>query len=159
MLASVEGHIFHMNCHGEFICYDLGEPIKSIYFGFFPISEQFNLNLIESGSEIDLTQSSHPAFDYAIDSSPLGTPRLDETNSLCFVYFSSISNKIVLLQADTILANCKSKASSITAMKCENVFSRKSKLGASIEKLSESFEVDNQQNLNKILRKILYPSG
>jgi hypothetical protein len=147
-----------MNCNGEFICYDLGEPIKSIHFGYFPVSEQFNLNLIESGSEIDLTQSNHPAFDYAIDSSPLGSPRLDETNSLCFVYFSSISNKICLLQADTVLVTCKSRASSITTMKCENVFSRPCQFGDNLKKLSESFG-ENPLELNKILRKTLYPTG
>jgi len=146
-----------MNCNGEFICYDLGEPIKSIHFGYFPVSEQFNLNLIESGSEIDLTQSNHLAFDYAIDSSPLGTPRLDESNSLCFVYFSSISNRICLLQADSVLVDYKSKASSLTAMKCENFFSRTNQYGDNLKKLSEKFR-ENPQELNKIMRRTLYPT-
>lgn len=150
MIATPDGQIFSINCAGDILCFDLGEPIRAFHIGLYS-SELFrsSISLVEPGtsSEIDLCQSnqSNPAFELALnlDASPISFQNDESSqqainNSLCAVFISTITNKICLLQTEAILPYSKTKPSnSQFKYKCENIFTKtrslNSRLGQAIE--------------------------
>jgi hypothetical protein len=58
MIATPDGQIFAINCSGDIICFDLGEPIKAFHLGLYQ-SELFTstISLIDPvSSDNDLYQ-------------------------------------------------------------------------------------------------------
>lgn len=62
----------------------------------------------------------------------------NSNNTLCFVFWSSITNKINLLQIDAIITYSKLKPSSQLKYKCENIFSKSRNFSTKFNQLLES---------------------
>jgi hypothetical protein len=184
LIATPEGQVFIVSCSGDSICLDLGEPVRAFHIGLYSAENQTVTsssysNLLENTtttnttttthrSEIDL--SSNQAFDLALDlkrddeslnlshnaasnnSSSISSS--SSSNTLCFVFWSSITNKICLLQIDAIITYSKLKPSSQLKYKCENVFSRSSNFSAKLNDLLDSSASSNLNN--EVLHGILY---
>lgn len=142
---------------------DLGEPVRGFHIGLYSTELVVNNNLLETGtrSEIDLCNPS--AFEMALDSSPI-IPKNEESsssqtsgngnNTLCFVFWSSITNKINLLQIDTIITYSKLKPASQLKYKCENVFSKSHNFSP---RLNEILDSNNGKCLNSdLIHNIIY---
>ena len=154
--------MFVINCSGGYICFDLGEPIRIFHLGYYS-SEIPTQNLIETGtsSEADLHQCNpNQAFDLALDASPVSKIKPDENqissshNLLSFIYVSSITNKISLVQTDSIIAYSKLKTATQLKYKCENIFSHRKSFSFKLNQL-----IDNQNSKisdSKILNDLLY---
>lgn len=65
MLATPDGQIFSINCTGDILCFDLGEPIRAFHIGLYS-SELFtsSISLVEPG--IDIIPSLHSMFLYIL---------------------------------------------------------------------------------------------
>ena len=158
--------MFLINCYSDVICLDLGEPVKLFHIGYFSIENLMISNLTENivTSEIDLHQCNNPAFELALDSPTVQLSKSEgdsnqTTNSLCFIFVSSITNKINLLQTDIILSYSKLKPLSAINYKCENVFSYSNKFSSKLNELfMNSFSDQDKDNEKKseVLRQILY---
>lgn len=163
-MATPEGQVFVINCSRGYICFDLGEPIRIFHLGYY-CSELPSLNLTETGasSEADLHQCNpNQAFELALEASPISSNKHDETqiassgNMLSFIYVSSITNKISLVQTESIIAYYKLKPSTQLKYKCENVFSHKKKFSFKLNQL-----VENQNSKipdSKVIHDLLYSS-
>ncbi|CAF0755833.1 unnamed protein product [Brachionus calyciflorus] len=160
VIATPEGQVYVINCTGGCICFDLGEPIRIFHLGYYS-SEIPTLNLVETGtsSEADLQQCNpNQAFDLALDSSPISSCKHDEnqivssSNLLSFIYVSSITNKISLVQTDSIIAYSKLKTPTQLKYKCENIFSHRKNFSFKLNRL-----IDNQKCLDvKVIHDLLY---
>lgn len=156
LIATPEGQVFVINCSGKFICFDLGEPIKMFHLGYYS-TELFSANLIETGtaSEADLHQCNNSAFELALDASPISPKGDNETsnNVLCFVYVSSITNRICLLQTEAIIAYSRLKSFTQLKYRCENIFSKRKNFSF---KLYQAIENQNKNFDSKQIYDILY---
>lgn len=102
-----------------------------------------------SGRPLDLP---HQAFELALDSqTPISSHRVDV---LCFVYLSSITNRICLLQTDAIIAYSRLKSFTQLKYRCENVFTKRKSLSY---KLYQAVESQGKQFDSKMIYDILYP--
>lgn len=112
MIATPDGQIFSVNCSGDIICFDLGEPIKAFHIGLYQ-SEQFISSFLDPGtsSDNDLFQSNQGAFEMTLDASFQNDDNSSVNNCSCVLFISAITNKICLLQTDLILPYSKSKPS------------------------------------------------
>ena len=134
---------------------DLGEPVRGFHIGLYSTELTTSSTcLLEAStsarSEIDLCQS-NPAFELALD---LKSEDYLNNNTLCFVFWSSITNKICLLQIDAIISYSKLKPASQLKYKCENIFSKSRNFSAKLNQLLESSE---SKKLNsEVLHGILY---
>ncbi len=163
LIATPDGQIYVINCTGDIICFDLGEPIRSFCIGLYS-SELFasTVSLIDPGtsSEIDLYQS-NTAFELALDASPISFQNTEDpinNSSLCGVFISSITNKLCLLQTDAILPYSKSKPSNLQfRYKCENVFTKMRSLNVKLAQFMDSAMIKNNPNVSSdIIHEILY---
>lgn len=170
MIATLDGQIYSINCTGDVICFDLGEPIRGFHIGLYS-SEIFNsssMSLVDptTACEIDMHQSS--AFELALDSQPISYSNSNGNNddinphnsSLCVVFISSITNRISLLQTDSILPYSKIKPSSTQfRYRCENVFSNIKKFNSKLaQALDFGSNKSNMRLMNELVQNILYPN-
>ena len=170
MIATIDGQIYSINCTGDIICFDLGEPIRGFHIGLYS-SEIFNsssMSLVDPAAayEVDLYQPS--AFELALDTPPISCPNsnanIDDTNtqnsSLCVVFISSITNRISLLQTDSILPYSKIKPSSTQfRYRCENVFTNVKRFNPKLaQALDFTSNRSNASLMNELVNKILYPN-
>jgi hypothetical protein len=137
---------------------DLGEPVRAFHIGLYSteLASITSTSLLEATtttstrSEIDLCQS-NSAFELALD---LKSEDYFNNNSLCFVFWSSITNKICLLQIDAIITYSKLKPTSQLKYKCENIFSKSRNFSA---KLNALLENNTSKKLNsEIVHGIFY---
>ena len=159
LIATPEGQVFIISCSGDSICLDLGEPVRGFHIGLYAAELALSNLYMENAStrsEIDLYQTS-PAFDLALDiknDDLLGSGGNTNNNTLCFVFWSSITNKICLLQIDAIITYSKLKPSSQLKYKCENIFSKSRNFS---NKLNQMLESNTNKKLNsEIVHSILY---
>lgn len=162
VLATPEGQVFIINCSRGYLCFDLGEPIRIFHVGYY-CSEIPSLNLIETGtsSEADLHLGNpNQAFELALEASPISASKQDETqmasssNMLSFIYVSSITNRISLVQTDSIIAYSKLKTTTQLKYKCENIFSHRKNFSS---KLNQLVENQNSKVLDsKVIHDLLY---
>jgi hypothetical protein len=166
--------VFVINCSGKFICFDLGEPIKMFHLGYYS-TELFPINLTDTGtsSEADLLLhqlGNNAAFELALDASPM-SPRHEESGSgcgggggsqllsnnvLCFVYISSITNKICLLQTEAIIAYSRLKSFTQLKYRCENIFSKRRNFSY---KLHQTIENQQRNYDSQLVHDLLYSDG
>lgn len=104
-------------------------------------------------------QCNQSAFELALDASPISpTPSrpADESssnNTLCFVYVSSITNRICLLQTETIIAYSRLKSFTQLKYRCENIFTKRKNFSY---KLYQAVENQGKNFDSKIIHDILY---
>jgi hypothetical protein len=141
---------------------DLGEPIKLFHMGQYSIessSQITNLTENNASSEVDLHQC-NPAFELALDSPPVALSKSEDgpnSHSLCFIFVSSITNKINFLQTDAILSYSKLKPLSHLNYRCENVFSFSQNFASKLNQILNSIGEDNNNKKKcEILSQILY---
>lgn len=169
MIATPDGQLFTINCFGDIICFDLGEPIKAFHLGFYQ-SELFTstVSLIDpaTSSDNDLYQTNQAAFELTLDASfQTDDPNSVNTNNnahcnntSCAVFISAITNKICILQTDVILPYSKAKPSqSQFRYKCENIFSKR----CLNPRLSQALEPikSNTNLMSEIIHDILYSNN
>jgi hypothetical protein len=166
VITTPEGQVFIIDCYGELMCLELGEPVKFFHIGNYS-TELISLNLAETSalSEVDLHQghlnsanTGNPAFERAIDPSAssraLGNEDYSASNNpLCFIYVSALTNRICLMQVDIILNMYKLRSPETSKLnyKCENVFSLKKKLNPKLSQLL----YENKELSGRILSEIL----
>ena len=158
MLATPDGQIFAINCTGDVICFDLGEPIKAFHIGLYQ-SELFTstVSLIDPAvsSDNDLSQTNQGEFELVLDGSFQTSEPSQVNNCTCVLFISAITNKICLLQTDAILPYSKSKPSqSQFRYKCENIFSKRyfnPKLSQALDQAKSNYSL-----LNDLVHDILY---
>lgn len=173
IIATQDGQLFVINCQGEFMCFDLGEPIRVIQFGFFStdISTQQALSLADSNAAFNEASSdtlqSNQLFELALDSPPKSASLHNEelfmaNNSLSIIFVSALTSKICMIQADAILTSLKSGNKTHHAKlkyKCENVHNKLGQLTPKLGKLAEmatSNDKAKNERFDDILNKILY---
>jgi hypothetical protein len=122
-----------------------------------------NATISTAASEADLhpnsqQQCNQSAFELALDASPISPPnRFNEetsNNILCFVYISSITNRICLLQADAIIEYSRLKSFTQLKYKCENIFTKRKNLSY---KLYQAAESQGKNFDSTMIHDILYP--
>jgi hypothetical protein len=156
LLATNDGQFYVINCHGEQICFELGEPIKGFHIGFYSC-ELFSssLSLVDPStlSETDINQSNQ-AFELILDSAASNTS--DEAmlinNSQCIVYISSLTSKICLLQTDFLLPFNKFKSLPSFKFKCKNIFSSLSRFNPKLVDALKS----NTTSKGQLIHNMLY---
>jgi hypothetical protein len=157
LLATNDGQFYVINCLGEQICFELGEPIKGFHIGFYSC-EWFSssLSLVDPStlSETDINQSNQ-AFELLLDSAASNTS--DEAmlinNSQCIVYISSLTSKICLLQTDFLLPFSKFKSLPNFKFKCKNIFTSASSLNP---KLADAIKNNNSVSKGQLIHNIIY---
>lgn len=126
-------------------------------------SSEADLNRQQQQQQQQCNQS---AFELALDASPISPPAGrthahsgggggsgEDTNVLCFVYVSSITNRICLLQADTIIAYSRLKSFTQLKYRCENIFTKRKSLSY---KLYQALESQGKSFDSKMIHDILY---
>jgi hypothetical protein len=148
MIGTPDGQIYAINCSGDIICFDLGEPIRAFHIGFyyFEIDYQSNSTVnFEQTLDAQLSISSNQQNESSISNSLNNI----NNNMLCAVFVSSITNKLCLLQTEAILPYSKIKPSnSQFKYKCENLLTKPHNLNP---RLYQIFEVNDLIKNNSII--------
>jgi hypothetical protein len=147
--------LFIINCYGEQIAVDLGEPVRTVAIGLY-------------ASEMT-TDCPHNAFDLEIESTSIigdsfnykETITNDSFNSLSIIFMSSVTNKVGLVQTDSIPIYSKSKAKFNRIQldyKCRNIYSEVKQFPPRLLQLidDEKQNINQNETMNDMIHTILY---
>ena len=125
------------------MCFDLGEPLRIFQVGHFStdISASSIYHFATDSNAFNEADSyqSNAAFDLALDSSPISMSQNEDVfvgnNTLCVLFVSALTNKICLLQMDSILPamTCGKQLK----YRCENILSKASSFNTELSKVVE----------------------
>ena len=145
IIVTPDGLVFIINCNGDIISYDIGEPIHLSYMGYY--SFEIN-NLMQYDPSIDADSFQSTAFELALDSPPPSALPNDNahisSNKLYLIFISSVTNKLFLIQAENLL---------MKKLKFENIFTNQHALSANLKK---NFQKHENKTIIQSIKYLLY---
>lgn len=153
IIVTPDGIVYIVDCCGQIISYDVGEPIHLSYLGYYS-TEASSLQATDPSLEYDASyQSTTALFELAIDS-PTNTNTATATdstyslsqgtNKLYLIFLSSVTNKLFMIQIENFMPR---------KFKFENVFTNQQSLSKNLVKSMQN--LDGKIIMNN-LRQLLY---
>lgn len=145
--------MYIVNCYGDILSYDLGEPIHLSYLGYYSLDLNHTSTTFDPSLDFDSFQSA-AAFELAIDSSPPSTSPIESLssapNKLYLIFLSSITNKLFLVQFEQLLSKFTSNT---IKYKLDNIFTKQRMLAPALIK---NFANYDYKQISNAIRNLLY---